>query len=158
MNIKGFFIDKLEKNEGYNVIFMKEENSNIFNKIKNKYQNYKLTKSNSNISLVSSKPKDEIINYDLIIFKSCADYSIYASERIRNLVKKIAILRNKPTTGAYQYYDNDSIKVKLFFELEKESKSKVFSVNNEFDDMNLLDLVSYQHYNMNFEKTKIFRK
>ena len=150
MNIKGFFIDKLEKNEGYNVIFMKEENSKIFNKIKNKYQNYQLTKSNSNISLVSSKPKDEIINYDLIIFKSYADYSIYASERIRTLVKKIAILRNKPTTGAYQYYDNDSIKVKLFFELEKESKSKVFSVNNEFDDMNLLDLVSYQHYNMNF--------
>ena len=40
MNIKGFFIDKLEKNEGYNVIFMKEENSKIFKKIKNKYQNY----------------------------------------------------------------------------------------------------------------------
>lgn len=159
MNTKGFFIDKLENNEGYNVVFMKEEQSLILQKLQTKYPNYKLTKCNSNISLVSSKAKEELISYDLIIFKSCTDYNIYASERIRTLVKKIAILRKKPTTGAYQYMNNDKIEIKVFFDYPNESSQKLSVLSQNFNDMDLLDVVASKHYdNITKNKKNIFMK
>ena len=85
----------------------------------------------------------ELATIDLLIYISNDDYNISIGEKIRVLTKKISLLSKKNITSAY-IYNNKHTYVKLYFESNGFTQSKIIPLDNE-NLISNLDLISLKH-------------
>lgn len=114
-------------------------------------ENIEKIKKILNNNLVVEKDFTKIINMtqhelatiDLLIYISNDDYNISIGEKIRVLTKKISLLSKKNITSAY-IYNNKHSYVKLYFESNGFTQSKIIPLDNE-NLISNLDLISLKH-------------
>lgn len=151
--IDGYYPLLIETGENQGAFIMtKKSNWNVLDKY-NRLLVPRIDYANASFASSNMMSKAMSYGYDYIIFDSNDEYVISTSEKLRVYIKELAVVHKKNITGAYKYYNNGKLELKMFYSTPSFDSSEIYNFeDNDIEIDKLLDFVSYKHCENNMEK------